>query len=228
MCRKVLIVVLLLFSYMLVAGDVATYVNLGFSPNSRYFLFGQYGINAETTRPYAAIYLVDVFKNTFVPHGVVMNEYDVEVEPGQEGLGALLTVVRENNELITRYEIDNREIGRVLYLLVNGDEPKSQLNFRDFQNDRTINVELHQQKFGAGSAVSSSFYLDLDVTGKDGRRRDYKVGLPNYKRSGVERYRIKQVCYTPDEKSLVLVIEKEEYQKEGSNIRYMVETVKLF
>ena len=228
MCRKVLIVILLLFSYMLIAGDVATYVNLGFSPNSRYFLFGQYGIDSATTKPYASVFLVDVFGNTFVPQGVIKKDYDVDVQPGQEGLGALLNTVRENNQLISRYEIDNVKIGRVLYLLVNGDEPKSQLNFRDFNNERTINVQLHQQKFGGGGSVSSSFYLDLDVTSKDGRRKDYKVGLPDYKRAGVERYRIKQVCYTPDERALVFVMEREEYQKEGVNIRYMVETVKLF
>ena len=228
MCRKVLIAIILLFSYVLVAGDVATYVNLGFSPNSRYFLFGQYGIDSENTKPYAAIFLVDVFRNTFVPQGVISKNYDVEVQPGQEGLGALLNTVRENNELLSKYEIDDVKIGRVLYLLVNGDEPKSQLNFRDFNNERTINIQLHQQKLGGGKSVSSSFYLDLDVTSKDGRRSDYKVGLPDYKRTGVERYRIKQVCYTPDEKSMVFVIEKEEYQEDGVNIRYMVETVKLF
>ena len=228
MCRKVLIIALLLLSYTLVAGDVATYVNLGFSSNSRYFLFGQYGIDSESTKPYAQLFLVDVFRNDFVPQGVIKKDFDIDAQPGQEGLGALIRIIRENSGLISKYDIDNVEIGRVLYLLVNGEEPKSQLNFRDFYNDRTINVFLNQQKFGSGSGVSASFSLDLDVTVKDGVRKNYRVGLPDLKRKGVQSYRIKQVCYTPDENALVFVIERDEYQKEGINVRYMVETVKLF
>ena len=191
-------------------------------------MFGQYGIDVATSFPYAEIFLVDVFRNEFVPDGVMKKTFSVDLQPGQEGLGALLNLLRENNEIVTKFNIDNVQIGRVLYLLINGYEPKSRLNFRDFYNERTINVELHQESFGSGPEVSSLFYLDLDVTLKDGSRDTYRVGLPEYRRAGVMQYRIKQVCYTPDEKSLVFVIERDEYQKEGKNIRYMVETVKLF
>jgi predicted secreted protein len=41
------------------------------------------------------------------------------------------------------------------------------------------------------------------------------------------KYRIKQVMFAPDEKSLVFVIEKELLDGSGPSIRYMVETVKL-
>ena len=34
----------------LAAGDVASYVNLGFSINSRYFLFGYYGIDDTSSQ----------------------------------------------------------------------------------------------------------------------------------------------------------------------------------
>ena len=46
-------ILLLLFVGLIipvVAGDVATYVNLGFSVNSRYFLFGYYGIDDENIK----------------------------------------------------------------------------------------------------------------------------------------------------------------------------------
>ena len=61
----------------------------------------------------------------------------------------------------------------------------------------------------------------------DGSSREYTVGLPDYYRAGVKRYRIKQVFYSPDEESLVFVLEKEELDGDGSDIRYMVETIKI-
>jgi predicted secreted protein len=61
----------------------------------------------------------------------------------------------------------------------------------------------------------------------DGTYKDYTVGRPNYKRKGVLSYRISQVILSPDEESLVFVVEKEEQDHDGVNIRYMVETVKI-
>ena len=55
---------------------------------------------------------------------------------------------------------------------------------------------------------------------------DHTVGLPDYWRTGVRRYRIKQVLLAPDDRSVVMVIEREEQDSTGINIRYMVETVR--
>ena len=57
--RGVLALILLLsVAFALQAGDVASYVNLGFSVNSQYFLFGYYGIDDASSQPYAELYLV--------------------------------------------------------------------------------------------------------------------------------------------------------------------------
>ena len=218
---------LLCVALTLQAGDVASYVNLGFSVNSRYFLFGYYGIDDASSQPYAELYLVDVHANDFVPQGRMRGVYPVDVEAGQDGSGALYTLFAQNIELIKKYGIDHLRAGRVVYLLMNGAEPQSHLEFRDFQRKSTVEVELIQSQKGEGKEVSSSFHLQLKVMEADGSSRDFTVGLPDFYRRGVLRYRIKQVFYAPDEASLVFVLEKEELDGEGADIRYMVETIKI-
>jgi predicted secreted protein len=229
MLKRAYIIVVLSLGLIvsLAAGDVASYVNLGFSINSRYFLFGYYGIDDASSQPYSELYLVDVHKNGFVPGGRMRGAYPVEVQAGQDGSGALFTLFSRNVEKIREYGIDHLRSGRVVYLLVNGAEPKSHIEFRDFQRKSTVSVDLLQSLQGSGRNIRSSFHLKLKVSDAAGSAREYTVGLPDYYREGVKSYRIKQVFYSPDEESLVFVLEKEELDGDGSDIRYMVETVRI-
>ena len=52
------------------AGDVAQFINLGFSPDSRYFMFGQYGVAEGSSAPWADSYIVDVPGNAYAKKGV--------------------------------------------------------------------------------------------------------------------------------------------------------------
>jgi predicted secreted protein len=74
--------------------------------------------------------------------------------------------------------------------------------------------------------VSSSFHLLVTVEEASGGFSSHTVGLPDYWRDGVRRYRIKQVLLAPDERSVVIVVEREEQDSTGVNIRYMVETLR--
>jgi len=211
----------------LFAGDVASFVNLGFSEDSNTFMFGQYGVRGEDTRAYAEIYTVDVAKNRFVKGGRIKKIFETEVEPGQDGRGALFELLHTASPLATRYRIDHLATGRVVYLLVNGDEPKEQLKFRDFYQGDSYVLSLVQQQFGEGDKVRSSFHINISVTDEEGRTEAYTLGLPDYTRDGVLSYRIKQVLFSPDERGLVCVVEKHLYDNGGKSIRYMVETLRL-
>lgn len=212
---------------MVSAGDIATYVNLGFSSDSRYFMFGQYGVSDADSSLYAEIYTVDVHTNRFVEGGVAKGSFNVDLQPGQDGLGALLSLLRQSSKLIDTYRIDHMKPGRFVYILINGNDPLPVLDFRDFTSGSSYRVELKQSKIESAGTVSSSFYLDLTVRRKDGSLKGYTVGLPTYLREGVSGYRIQSAFFAPDERSLVFVIEKNERGPAGPDIRYMVETVKL-
>ncbi len=229
MKRSALVVCILLSVGLAVwAGDIATFQNLGFSPNSRYLMFGQYGITDAASSPYADVFIVDIPGNSFVPNGVHSTAPKRVAEPFNNGIGALFTLLRDTTALVRKHAIDHYTTGRPLYILLDGNEPKKTLEFRDFESGAKYTVTLFQSASGSGENVSSSFHIYM-TRAKGSSTRSYTIGRPSYSRKGVKRYTIRQVLIAPDDRSLVFVIEKEEYNGSpaGYSVRYMVETVRL-
>lgn len=225
MRRFVMCCVLIVLAQVAVwAGDVAVFTNLGFSPDSRYFMFAQYGLESSLTKPFAEIYAVNVAKNEFVPNGVQKQTYSVDVYPGQSGEGALFTLLEKQIDLVRNYKIDHLAQGRIVYILVDGQEPKSHIEFRDFTTGNQYALDLIQRAQTTGTVIGASYHIVLKASLKNGTSRTYTVGLPGFVREGVTAYRIKQIILSPDEKSLVFVVEKEYKADSGKTIRYMVET----
>lgn len=235
MQKHVCIALLILFfaGGALFAGDVATFVNLGFSENSDIMMFGQYGVRSEDSRAYAEIYTVDVEKNRFVKGGVEQKVFDTEIGAAQDGRGGLYELLHTVEPLVDKYNINHLLSGRLVYLFIDGKEVKERLKFRDFHHGDSYDLTLVQQSFGEGEnegdddSVSASFHIKLSVTDKEGTEKSYTLGLPDYKRDGVSAYRINRVFFSPDEQGLVCVVEKHLREKDGKSIRYMVETVRL-
>ena len=229
MQKRVILIGVLILSVIvpLAAGDVATFVNLGFSEDSSVFMFGQYGVIDGEERPYAEIYTVNVHKNAFVPDGVTKKVYTDEVQPGQDGSGALFNLFHQVEPQVSKYSVDHLKTGRLVYVHVDGDKPKERIEFRDFYRGDSYVLTLVQQNFGTDRDVSASFHINLAVTSKSGSTRTYTLGLPDYRRDGVISYRIQEVFFSPAESGLVVVMEKELWSEQGKNIRYMVETTTL-
>lgn len=210
------------------ANDVAHFTNLGFSPDSRVFMFAQYGIDTGSGAPYAEIYTVDVPANSFVSGGVERATYSTVVSPGQDGRSALFTLLPSVSDMVERYRINHISQGRLIYLFVNGEEPRSQIEFRDFESGNRYSIVLVQESRGSGESGSAAFYLDVAVTLDNGRRIEHRVGRPGYFRDGVNSYVIRQALLAPDDRSLVVVIERVTDTDGGERVRYMVETVRLY
>ncbi len=208
------------------AGDIAEFVNLGFSENGRYFLFGQYGYQADEMVTYADLYFVDVAGNCFVEDGVHHGQYGSVLEPGQEPNGGLFTLFSQVYSLKDRYGIKPLRKGRPLYYRLEGNTDGVNLSFRDFETGTKYAVALNQSVIGEDGKASSSFYIDVVITDKNGREGSYQVGLPEYRRKGVKEYTIEKILLAPDGNSLVFVIAKTIYDGESPDIRYMVETLK--
>ncbi len=225
---SIIIFILMVAGGVIFAGDIARFVNLGFSSDGKYFMFGQYGVREEGNKPYADIFLVRVSKNNFVENGVKHLVAKKSAFAGDTGEGALFSLLEETVGLKKKYRIDHFERGRLLYILLNGEKPKEKVTFRDFEGGRLYTIHLIQDTIGKGENVRSSFYLDVNIKSlKTEDSKHYQVGLPEYRRKGVKSYKLRQIVLSPGEKSLIFVIEKEEVDRKGSNIRYMVEALSL-
>lgn len=213
-------VLFLLVALAAAAGDMAQFVNLGFSADSKYFMFGQYGVSEKTLAPYAETFVVDVAKNAFTAQGVRKVAYTRAAEPGTSGLGALLAVLGDALPQTRQYGIDHMLPGRLLYILVDGVPAEELLEFRDFQTGRSYAVRLIR-------SGTTSFHISARVTEKNGTAREITAGDPAIQRPGVKSYLVRQILLAPDGNSLVFVIQRDEQDTKGSNIRYMVETVRI-
>ena len=223
-------IILLTGVYALWAGDTSVFVDLGFSPDGRTYMFGQYGVLSPSLRPWADLYIVDVSKNNFVPNGRVTSTSNVPINAGQDGSGVFHQLLSANTSLTNRYKLNFNNQGLPLYIsrddfpALNGEK----IEFRDFLNDVTYKAQLVPTVTGTAQNVSSKFYINLEATSnKTGQTKRYTVGTWNFVRQKIMQYNIKRVLIDTDGNSLIFVIEMKQFADNGHNIRYMVEAVRL-
>jgi predicted secreted protein len=228
MYKKILILLISLTSLSGIwAGDAASFVDLGFSPDGKVYIFGQYGIQARTLRPWADLYVVDVPNNNFVPGGRISYIHSAPVAAGQDGSGALFRLIARNAALAERYSVDFLFQSQPLYVSLNGEDTgNGAIEFRDFEAGASYRASLVPTIEGQGASLKSSFYINLERTDSRGTRA-YVVGTPQLKRPLVASYRIRKAMIAPHDGSLIFVIEMNRQGENGTEIRYMVEAVRL-
>lgn len=234
MKRTVIYLLLVLSAATVMAGDLATLENLGFSADGRYFMFGQHVLVTDSGQAYAETAVVDVSRNDFVTGGWQKSGWDVPMIPNQDSRGALYELLGESADLKSRYGISHLEQGRLLYTRSNGDDTTMEVGddgetapallFRDFERGKEYSLVLLQENDISGETVSSSFHIELTATDSNGAKSSYTVGNQGYFRPGIVSYQIVRVWIGPDGRSLVIGVAKED---ENLSIRYMVETLVL-
>ncbi|MDR1411251.1 MAG: DUF2259 domain-containing protein [Spirochaetaceae bacterium] len=229
-CAALLLTVWGLFS--LHAGDVATFVDLGFSPDGKVYMFAQYGVQAATLRPWAELFAVDIARNNFVAGGRLSYIHDTAAVPGQDGAGAFYRLISKNTSLAENHGISYLAQGQLLYVALGGDAlapAGSPIEFRDFANGASYKAALVPQVEGSGSSLRSSFHINFERISGNGSRKSYVAGSPQVKRPQVAGYRICKVVLDPRGYSAIFVIEQKIQNETGSgyDIRYMVEALPL-
>ncbi|OHD16688.1 MAG: hypothetical protein A2087_03570 [Spirochaetes bacterium GWD1_61_31] len=217
---------LMLAGGLAVAGDVATLVNLGFSADSNYYMFGYYGMDAATAKPYAEIYIVDTRSNSFVPNGVFRGSYAVAPQPGLNPAGAFYRLFAEALPTARRYNIDHLIQGRIIYLFMDTGERPDTISFRDFRDNSQWDVNLRETIEQRGDAVSSSFGINFSLTRTDGRVSTFNAGNPQFRRANVVDYAIQQIVLGPDNRTVVFIVDRAERVANQPVWRYMVETIR--
>ena len=95
------------------AGDAASFDDIGFSEDGKYYLFGQYGKTDKTYEPWAEIYTVDVAANDFVK-GEVFKSRDSSLDIS--GKNAYENLKAKCNWKISKYNAKPAGVGTLLYL----------------------------------------------------------------------------------------------------------------
>jgi len=225
----VIFAALFISASVLWAGDTAAFVDLGFSPDGKTFMFAQYGVQSGTLKPWADLFVVDVARNNFVSGGRLSFVHDTPVAAGNDGSGALYRLITRNTALADQYKINYLNQGQPLYIAINGapDGPGESIEFRDFASGNSYKANLVLYTEGEGKNLQSSFFINLECSTAAGAKRPYIVGTPRIKRPLISEYRIRKVIIAPHDGSLIFVIEMKKLDGSDFDIRYMVEAVKL-
>lgn len=211
------------------AGDVASFVDLGFSPDGRIYMFGQYGVLSPSLKPWAEIFVVDMNTNNFVRDGKSSVTENTPINHGQDGSGTFYRLVSSNSALAARHGINFQNQGMPLYISRDENPPANgeTINFRDFISGKSYRAELVPYVEGSGKNVKSAFYIKLESRTQSGQLKKYTIGAPQLRRPGIATYNIKRVLIDPSGESIIFVIEMKRVAENGFDIRYMVEAQRL-
>ncbi|MDR1099933.1 MAG: DUF2259 domain-containing protein [Treponema sp.] len=211
------------------AGDTASFVDLGFSPDGKIYMFAQYGVQSGTLRPWADLFVVDVPRNNFVSGGRVSYTHDQPVLAGQDGSGALYRIIARSAATADQYGVTFLRQGQPLYIALDNDPPVpgGTIEFRDFGTGNFYRADMVHYVEGSGENLKSSFYINLENTARNGTKKTYTIGTPQLKRPQISSYRIKKVMIAPLDGSIIFVIEMKKHTAAGYDIRYMIEAARL-
>ena len=213
------VIIMAAFTAAVYAGDIANFVNLGFSADGTKFAFGQYGLQDKTYRAYAEIYAVDVGANTFLQNGIFRTSPSKQTE-GKDSKSTFLALQNRAQAALSKWDISETRQGRVLYAQTEATAGNQTLFFRDFQTSDEYTVVLNTAQ---KSKTETSFYLTVEKTKPNGTKIQKQVGRPDYIRSGVKNYSVKKILMDDTDHAMIFIIEKNEYASSGDSFRYMVE-----
>jgi predicted secreted protein len=227
-CRKCLTIIIF-FAVPLAgavsAGEVASFVDLGFSENGGKYIFAQYGVGERDLLPWSELYVVDVERNAFADNGRVLYRHDTPIVFGEDGESAFLRLLSSSEALFRGHGASLTGRGIPLFISLEATLPQT-AEFRDFENGVRYSAALNMVPQDDGG-TASSFYIHLESRDANGTVKNYLVGNPGIRRAGVSGYAIKRAVINRERTSMALIIEMTVQNNSGTDIRYMVETVRL-
>ena len=233
--KKIVLAVLALLvgSVNLFAGDVATFVDRGFSVDGKYYVFGQYGKTDKKFQGWADIYQVDIEKNDYVSKGVFKIKPSA-VTSDKSGLEVYESLEAKNFYYLKDLNCEKPNADQVLYILEDIKKTGTdEIVFTDFrsseiENQDTYHINLVPTVKGSGKNVKSSFYILLEKKDSEGNIiLNKKIGSPDIVRKGVYNYKIERIFCDKSGQNLIFVIEKMIEDDTGVSIRYMIEATKF-
>ncbi len=124
------------------AGDVASFVDKGFSEDGKYYVFGQYGKTDKKYQGYAEIYQVDIAANDYVENGVFTTK-PTAVTADKGGKEVFEALEAKSFYYYKNIKLEKANPDHVLYIL---DEPSIGLHQRD--NDKLLDTLKHLRDLG--------------------------------------------------------------------------------
>lgn len=233
MKKSIVFIFTIFMMFSVFAGDVASFVDLGFTDDGKYYIFGQYGKIDKKFQGWAEIYQVDIEKNDYVDGGVFSIKPS-SVTSDKNGKDVYESLEAKSYYYLKDYKTTPSDADHTLYILDDTSKKGTdEIVFTDFKGSEIENpdkfyVKLIPTVYGSGKNLKSSFYINLEKKDANGNIIfSKKVGNSNIKRKNVSDYKIERIFSDKTGSNLIFVIEKTLQDDSGVLIRYMVEAIKL-
>lgn len=226
------ICVFMFLSTLLLAGDVTVFVDLGFSQDGKEYVFAQYGSLDRSQQGFADIYTVDIPKNDYIDAGC-FNTFPSAQTAKKSGLSVYNALFAKNSNYFNKLSLQVANLENTIYIKNNKKNPLDEIVFKDFEgstkeNPLTYYIRLIPWYSEKPAVLESSFFISLEKRNKNETVLEKQVaGNPAIKRNGVTGYSIERIIQSPDQKSLIFIIEKTIVTATGTSIRYMVEALQI-
>ena len=188
------------------AGDVASFVDLGFTDDGKYYVFGQYGKIDKKFQGWAEIYQVDIAANDYVDSGAFKTK-PAAVTAENSGREVYEALEARSYYYMKDIKCTPANADHVLYILEDlNKKGTDEIKFTDFRGSDIENPD--------------TYTINLVLMTE-------KVGTPSITREGVSNYKIERIFCDKSERNLIFVIEKMFEDDSGISIRYMVEAAQF-
>ena len=125
----------------LCAGDVATFVDKGFSEDGKYYIFGQYGRTDKKYQGWAEIYQVDISKNDYVDGGVFRTKPSA-VTSDKNGIQVYEALEAKSYYYFKNIKTKKADADHVLYVCDDVNKTGSdKIVFKDFRAEDVENAD---------------------------------------------------------------------------------------
>ena len=170
------------------AGDVATFVDKGFSEDGKYYVFGQYGKTDKKFQGWAELYQVDIAANDYTDNGVFKTKPSA-VTAGKNGRDVFEALEAKSFYYFKDLKCETANLDHVLYILDDVNKTGTdEIVFKDFRSADVDNADVYHIKLyptvnGSGKNARSSFYIMLEKRDAAGEViMSRKIGNPGINR----------------------------------------------
>lgn len=233
--KKIILTAILSFvcGCYIFAGDVATFVDKGFSEDGKYYIFGQYGRTDKKYQGWAEIFQVDIQKNDYVEGGVFRTK-PTATTSDKSGLEVFEALEAKSFYYFKNIKTKLSDAENILYICNDPQkEGTDKIEFKDFRaedikNADTFSIQLVSTIIGSGKNVKSSFKILVERKDSTGKvLNSYVVGSPSIVRKGISNYKIEKIMCDSSQTKFIFVVEKIQEADDGISVRYMVEAAEI-
>ncbi len=216
----------------IMAGDVASFMDEGFSADGKLYVFGQYGTTDSSKQGYAEIYTVNIAENDYVDEGLFETPASSKTS-GKNGHTVYTDLRSASSRYLNALKLESVGIDNTLYIKSGAKSASDTISITDFESAgssgaQTYDISLKPWYSGSTASSQSSFFITVEKKDANGALLEKQViGNPDIKRRGVVGYSIERILKSPDGKSFIFIIEKTLATSSGKSIRYMVETLEV-